>query len=165
MERVGRYPNLAMWVAAIRAETHGRVRASLTGKPIIHYSASRADMVRLRQGLFRVAEMHVAAGATKIIPGIVGLPYELEPSEIHRIADGPLDPRAYIALLTHLFGGCIMGADPSKSVCDGDGVVHHTDNLLIADASCIPTTIGVNPQHTIMAIAKLRADQLLAQRG
>ena len=165
MERIGRYPHLAMWVAAIRAETHGRVRASITGKPIIHYRACRADMIRLRQGLFRVAEMHVAAGATKIIPGIVGLPFELEPTEIHRIADGPLDPRAYIALLTHLFGGCIMGADPAKSVCDGDGVVHHTDNLLIADASCIPTTIGVNPQHTIMSIAKLRAEQLLNQRN
>ena len=45
---------------------------------------------------------------------------------------------------------------------DPQGHVHGYDNLVIADASAIPTTLGVNPQLTIMSLARLRADELLA---
>ena len=49
----------------------------------------------------------------------------------------------------------------STSVCDGAGRVHGHQNLYIADASAIPTNLGVNPQHTIMALAAYLAEQLL----
>jgi choline dehydrogenase-like flavoprotein len=40
--------------------------------------------------------------------------------------------------------------------------VHGYEGLSIADASAIPTNLGVNPQHTIMALAKVWAEGLLA---
>jgi choline dehydrogenase-like flavoprotein len=42
------------------------------------------------------------------------------------------------------------------------GRVRGYEGLIVADAAALPTTLGVNPQHTIMALAKLRADELLA---
>jgi choline dehydrogenase-like flavoprotein len=33
----------------------------------------------------------------------------------------------------------------------------------VADASVIPTNLGVNPQHTIMALAWLFAEAMLAR--
>jgi choline dehydrogenase-like flavoprotein len=89
------------------------------------------------------------------------MPYKLEANEIDQLKDAPLDPRAYVAILSHLFGGCVMGRDPSRSVCDGDGRVHGYEALHIADASAIPTNLGVNPQHTIMALARYWAEGLL----
>ena len=44
---------------------------------------------------------------------------------------------------------------------DGRGKVHGYEDLYVADASALPTVLGVNPQHTIMGIAKLRAQELL----
>jgi choline dehydrogenase-like flavoprotein len=162
MRRFREYRNIAMWVAAVRAESAGTVKAGLFGGPVIRYQLDEPDMHRFRSGLAMVARMHFAAGAKEIIPGIHGLPYKLGPDEIHRIEEGPLDPRCYIAVLSHLFGGCPMSADPRQGVVDGNGRVHGVTGLYVVDASAIPTTLGVNPQHTIMALASVWAENLIA---
>jgi choline dehydrogenase-like flavoprotein len=160
VRRFSKYRHMAMWVAAVRAESAGTVRPGLFGEPVVKYMLDEADMHRFRQGLANVARLHFAAGARAVVPGIYGLPYELGPDEAHLIEEGPLDPRAYIAILSHLFGGCAMSADPRQGVCDERGRVHGVDGLWVADASMIPTTIGVNPQHTIMALASIVAEHL-----
>jgi choline dehydrogenase-like flavoprotein len=161
-KKLTEYRHLAMWVAAVRAESVGTVRPGPFGRPVVHYSFGRADMERMRKGLAIVARTHFAAGARKVIPGIYGLPYQIGPDEVHLIDQAPLDPRCYVAILSHLFGGCTMGADPSRSVVDGSGRVHGYEGLVVCDASVIPTNLGVNPQHTIMGLARTFADRLLA---
>jgi choline dehydrogenase-like flavoprotein len=162
IRRFREYRNIAMWVAAVRAESAGTVKPGLFGNPVIRYHLDEPDMRRLRTGLAMVARMHFTAGAKEIIPGIYGLPYKLGPDEVHRIEEGPLDPRCYIAVLSHLFGGCPMSADPRQGVVDGNGKVHGVEGLHVVDASAIPTTIGVNPQHTIMALASVWAENLVS---
>lgn len=161
MRRLAEYRHLAMWCHAVRAETVGEVRASLFGNPVVHYSLNERDMLRFREGIVRVARLHVAAGARALIPAIAGLPYQIDASEVETLANAPLDPRAYVAVLSHLFGGCVMGADPSRSVVDGLGRVHGHQGLVVADASVIPTNLGVNPQHTIMGLAATFAEALV----
>jgi choline dehydrogenase-like flavoprotein len=162
MERLKEFRHLAMWVHACRAESVGEVRSTLDGRPAVHYTLDRADMLRFRTAMHLIAQMHVAAGARAVIPSIYGMPYKLAPNEIDALKDAPLDPRAYVAILSHLFGGCVMGKDPARSVCDGRGRVHGYEGLTVVDASAIPTNLGVNPQHTIMALARVWAEGLLA---
>lgn len=162
MERVGEFPHLAMWVMAVRSKAIGRVSAGWGGRPSVRYTHTRGDMEKMRFAAHLIAQMHVEAGARAVIPGIYGLPYRLKPDEIGKIKNASLDPRCYTAILSHLFGGCIMGADPAHSVCDPKGHVHGYQGLVVADASTIPTTLGVNPQHTIMALARDKAEHLLA---
>lgn len=161
MERLREYRHIAMWVHAVRAETVGRVLNGFFDKPVVRYSLNRADMERFRKGMAIVARTHFAAGARAIIPGVYGLPYKLGPDDVRLLEEGPLDPRCYVAILSHLFGGCTMGKDPAIAVCDGRGRVHGYEGLVVADASVIPTNLGVNPQHTIMALARLFSEQLL----
>jgi choline dehydrogenase-like flavoprotein len=161
MRRISEYRHLAMWVHAVRAETVGTVTNGFGDKPVVKYTLNRADMERFRKGMALVARTHFAAGARVIIPGVYGLPYKLGPDDVRLLEEGPLDPRCYVAILSHLFGGCAMGRDPERSVCDGRGRVHGYDGLVIADASMIPTNLGVNPQHTIMALARLVSEDLL----
>jgi len=163
MARLGEYRNLAMWCHAVRAESVGTIRASMFGNPVVKYTLNAADMLRFRQGMVLVAKQHVAAGAKAVLPGIAGMPYKLMANEVHKLEDAPLDPRAYIAILSHLFGGCIMGIDPKTSVVDPLGRVHGTRGLVVADASVIPTNLGVNPQHTIMGLAATFAEALLQE--
>lgn len=155
------YRHLALWVAAVRAESVGEVRSGLLGQPVVRYSLDRADMERLRHGLVLVARTHFAAGAKRIIPGVYGLPYFLGPDEVKLLEQGPLDPRDYVGVISHLFGGCVMGSDPARSVVDGRGRVHGHEGLVVCDASVIPTNLGVNPQHTIMGLARTFARGLL----
>jgi len=158
MRRLGQYRHMAIFVQATRAESVGSVGRDLLGRPMVRYSLDRADMERFRAGMVMVAEMHFAAGAHAIVPGIHGLPYSLGRDELDMLREATLDPRAYVAVLTHLFGGCTMGADPARSVVDGRGRVHDTKHLYVMDASVIPSNLGVNPQHTIMGLAKTFAE-------
>jgi choline dehydrogenase-like flavoprotein len=162
MNRLTEFRHVAMWVQACRAESVGEVKRALDGKPAVHYTLDRADMERFRDGMYMVAKTHVAAGARAVLPSIHGMPYKLMANEIDQLKDAPLDPRAYVSILSHLFGGCTMGSDPARSVCDGRGRVHGHEGLYIADASAIPTNLGVNPQHTIMALARHWAQQMLS---
>jgi choline dehydrogenase-like flavoprotein len=161
MDRLTEFRHLAMWVQVCRAETVGEVKSTWSGQPAVHYSLNREDMIRFREGLYTVAATHVAAGARAVLPTIFGMPYKLLPHEIHKLKAAPLDPRAYVSVLSHLFGGCTMGNDPERSVCDARGRVHGYEGLYISDASAIPTNLGVNPQHTIMALARYWAEGML----
>jgi choline dehydrogenase-like flavoprotein len=162
VRRFREYRHVAMWVAAVRAESAGTVKPGFFGGSVVKYRLDDKDMHKLRLGLAKCARMHFAAGAESVIPGIYGLPYKIGPDEIWRIEEAPLDPRAYIAILSHLFGGAPMSADPRQGVVDGEGKVHGVNGLYVADAAAIPTTIGVNPQHTIMGLASAWAERLVS---
>jgi len=55
-----------------------------------------------------------------------------------------------------------MSGDPRQGVVDDHGKVHEREGLYVVDASAIPTTLGVNPQHTIMGLASAWAEELVS---
>ena len=162
MERLADYRHIAMWCHAVRAESTGTVRAPFFGsRPVVRYELDGRDMLTFREGMKLLARQHFAAGANAILPGIAGMPFKLGKDDLGLLDDAPLDPQRYIAILSHLFGGCVMGKDPRTSVVDARGRVHGWTGLVVADASVIPTNLGVNPQHTIMGLAATFAADLL----
>jgi choline dehydrogenase-like flavoprotein len=52
----------------------------------------------------------------------------------------------------HIMGTLRMGNDPATSVTDPGGKFHGLDNLYAADGSLFPTSGGMNPSLTIMAL-------------
>jgi choline dehydrogenase-like flavoprotein len=61
----------------------------------------------------------------------------------------------------HQMASCAMGADPATSVVGETGESHDLKGLYVADASTFPTSSGVNPMITIMAIADHVAGAML----
>ncbi len=57
----------------------------------------------------------------------------------------------------HPQGGNALSRDPRKGVVDISFRVHGFENLYVCDASVFPTTIGVNPQLTVMTLADYAA--------
>ena len=57
-----------------------------------------------------------------------------------------------------------MGIDPRTSVVRPDFECHEVTGLYVVDSSVFPTNLGVNPQHSIMAMSRLAATQI-AGRG
>ncbi|MGH2957719.1 MAG: GMC family oxidoreductase, partial [Solirubrobacterales bacterium] len=56
-----------------------------------------------------------------------------------------------------------MGDDSAESVTDLDGAVRGVGGLYVADASVMPTSVGVNPMMTIIACASRVARGLAAR--
>ncbi len=63
----------------------------------------------------------------------------------------------------HLFSSCPMGEDRKRCVTDSFGRIHDLRDLRIADASLLPGPPGVNPQGSVMAIARRNALQFLGE--
>lgn len=64
----------------------------------------------------------------------------------------------------HPCGTLRFGTDPKTSVLDADCKAHDLDNLYVADASFMPSSMGVNPSLTIAANALRVADGIAARK-
>jgi choline dehydrogenase-like flavoprotein len=162
MDRLAEFDHLAVWVVAARAEAEGRVRGAPGRGANINYTPSEADMVKVRTGMRALADMHFAAGALSVQPGIHGLPTRLDRDQLGLFDDAPLDPRAYSLVATHLFGTARMAPDSTAGVVGTDFQVHGLRGLHVVDSSLFPTNLGVNPQHTIMAVAMIAGERIAA---
>jgi len=164
MKRLATYPNVGVWAVQIRARAQGRITTAWGGRDKVKYSVTEEDVRTTRVALGVLSKMMVEHGAKEVWPGVYGLPTATsDPGIIQKLEDGPLDPRAYNYVATHLFGAARMGPDPRSSVVGLDFQVHGAEGLYVVDSSVFPSNIGVNPQHTIMAMARLAATRVAAK--
>ncbi|MAE71945.1 MAG: hypothetical protein CME06_15945 [Gemmatimonadetes bacterium] len=162
VENLRRYPRMTVIAAQIRARAHGRVRSAGGNRPFISFSLTDWDMAVLTKGLRKTCEVHFAAGATEVMPGIFGLPESFRsPDELRVLDDVVLRPNQLTIVATHLFGTCRMGSDPTTSVVSPSFETHDLRDLFVIDSSVFPTNLGLNPQHSIMAMAWVAAERLL----
>jgi cholesterol oxidase len=54
----------------------------------------------------------------------------------------------------HNLGGCHMGSSSANGVVDAEGQVFEYPGLHVLDGAVIPAAVGVNPSHTIAAVAE-----------
>jgi len=159
--RLAEYEHVAVWAAQVRAEAEGTVRPAWGGGARVRLTLTERDVRAARMACTVLAETFFAAGAREVWPGIFGVPSVLRsPDEVKHIAEGPLDPRAYSFIATHLFGAVRMGPDPRATAVGLDFATHEAERLYVVDSSVFPTNLGVNPQHSIMAVARLAASRI-----
>ena len=103
--------------------------------PKIDYTLSENSRRMLDFGLARGTEVLKTAGAKDII------------------TEAPIGG-------WHLMGTARMGTDPTRSVVNEWGRSHDVKNLFVIDGSIFVTSAGVNPTHTIQALALHIADQM-----
>jgi len=156
--RLAELDRYAVVGAAIHAQAIGTVRRGPWG-PSVRYSLTPQDMHKVRQGVRRLGEAMLAAGAREVYPGVAGFDHVVtDPRRMAAIAtEGTLAPKAYAMSMTHLFGTARMGCDPATSVVRPDFRHHDVPGLYVADSSVFPGNLGVNPQIAIMAMAHLCA--------
>jgi choline dehydrogenase-like flavoprotein len=156
--------HLALWAVQLRAFAQGSVRAGPLGAGI-RFDLEPRDVANLRRGLRFTAELLFAAGARQVITGIHGLPERLtSPDQARLLESAPADPACYSLVLTHLFGTARMSLRPADGVVGPDFALHGRHGCYVIDSSVFPTNLGVNPQHTIMAVA-MHAARQIAQRA
>ncbi len=146
------YRHLAQFGLMVSDRSRGSVRLSRRGPPLIRYDIVEQDVAKFRVGLARLDELFRAAGAREVY---LPLPTGVSP-ERARARDLKL-------LAFHPLGTARADADPARGVLDPDLRVHGVEGLYVADGSVMPSSLGVNPQITIMALATRLACHLLGQ--
>ena len=142
----------------ISDRSRGRV-ASVLGRPLVRYDLCAEDTATVHTGLQRLAELMWAAGATRVVLPLAGLP-ELRHEERHRLARHPVRPADLKLMGFHPLGTARAAADPAHGALDGDLALHGAQGIHVADGSAVPGPLGVNPQITIMALATRLADHV-----
>jgi choline dehydrogenase-like flavoprotein len=145
------YRRLALFGLMVSDSSRGSVR-TLARRPLIRYDLVDDDLMRFRLGLARVRELFEAAGAREVY---LPLPHGVRP-EHARVRDLKL-------MAFHPLGTARADARPTHGVVDGDLAVHDLEGLYVADGAAAPSSLGVNPQLTIMALATRLALRLLGR--
>lgn len=145
---------LVLALDAARAEN--RVLIDRNGEPIVDYTLSDPVLDSLLESMKVSARIFFAAGAERV-HAPAGKKFFVERAEQGRLDElivrEKLLPGRVSITSAHLMGGCRMGRDADRSVCDSWGRVHGTDWLYVADASLFPGCSEINPYVTIMALA------------
>ena len=142
----------------------GRVR-TIAGRPQAFYQLADFDADKLKRGVALLSELLFAAGAKRIIMPFAGVEDLTSPDDVRKIFANPVPKSSMEVVTVHMMGTARMGADRSRAVTDGFGMVHDTAGLMVSDASLFPTPIGVNPMETIMALATRAAAYVIDNKG
>ena len=169
-QRMRELPRLQVVLALLRDGFHpdspgGRVTLASDGTPVLDYPLTPYLWEGARRAFVAMADIQFAAGAKEVMPVHGNGPAYTTPAAARAaIASFDLRPLATSVVSAHVMGGCAMGSDPHRAVCDTDGRHHQIANLHVCDGSLFPTSIGANPQLTIYAVAARLATQLTGAR-
>jgi choline dehydrogenase-like flavoprotein len=142
----------------------GTVELNDDGYPILDYPINDYLLDGVRRAWNVMVEMQFETGAKSARPAHKQAKHYMSWSEA-KAAIAELKVAAHKATIgsAHVMGGCAMGDDPERSVTDGDGKLHHLDNLYVMDGSLFPTSIGSNPQLSIYGLVYKLSGKLAAQ--
>jgi len=139
----------------------------LTGRAFEFNLADSGDLIKIKKAMRAMVELGKLAGARSVViplnPGI-----HVDLSNQHSYQSFLEDFDAYelkqsdlILSTAHPQGGNAMSGNPNiEGVVGTDFKLKGYDNVYVTDASVFPTSIGVNPQWTIMAMSSMAADQI-----
>ena len=177
LRRMASYDQLARFGVVVGTRPDGRVKRTAFFRDTfgpVDWRMAPEDLATMKRGIATAARIHLAAGAREVFVASF-LDCRLDAAELVR--GGVPDAEAIAARVdaaigspadlllnsSHPQGGNPMSDDPRVGVVRSDFRVHGTDNLFVADASVFPTSVHINPQLTIMAMAGLAWEQGVAE--
>jgi hypothetical protein len=152
-QRMQRYRYYAQGGVMVGTDPTGVIKLDHKKRVTIDLKLSKGDVQRLRDGVKRLSEIFLAAGAVRVLPSVykeVELRTAQDVALLDQVGKRPED---YLLGSAHPQGGNAMGDNPARSVVSNELRVHGFENLYVADASIFPTNIWANCQATVMAMA------------
>jgi choline dehydrogenase-like flavoprotein len=161
-DMLSKYKSMASWDVWVSGEDSvGRIRAMPAGRPQIFYNVGMGDVRRMQEGTAKLIEMFFAAGARSVLPGIHGLPASFDSVEAAQtIRRASISPQDLPTGSNHVFGTAAMGGDRKRHATDSWGALYDVDDLYCCDTSLFPSSPGVNPMLTAMALADRLGDTI-----
>ncbi|MBI4042228.1 MAG: GMC family oxidoreductase [Deltaproteobacteria bacterium] len=156
---MAQFSHIASYGFLVSEDTRGSIR-HVGEKAIVFYQLEKKDVDRFIKGTEILAELFFAAGAKKVYLPIPPLPVLDNSGDIGKIRSAKLRGKDFELFAFHPMGTCRIGNDPHHSVVNQNLEVHDVEGLFVCDASIFPSSLGVNPQLTIMTFATRLANYL-----
>jgi choline dehydrogenase-like flavoprotein len=146
-------------------EEGGTVSLRRDGRVRLDYPIRPPIWEALREGNKALARMQLAAGA-RLVRSLHEDPVVIRSeADLGLLDRAPWEPLRVAVFSAHPVGGCALGRDPERSVVDSRLRLHWLENVYVVDGSVFPTSLGVNPQETIFAVAHWASDHIAAASG
>jgi choline dehydrogenase-like flavoprotein len=153
---------MAIYYAMIRGGRGSVRNAPFHRDPLVHFHLERHDLASVAEALRKLCQCLFAAGAVTLYPTLAGGLCLTDEADLTNLPD-VLSPGRVNLVAIHLFSSCPMGEDRRGCATDSFGKVHGNYNLYVADGSLLCGPPGVNPQGSIMAIARRNALKFLGK--
>ena len=154
-----RYPGISQFGLMVSDLSRGSVHER-AGLRQIRYFLNRDDVATFKRGIELLCELYWAAGAKVVYPPIEGIA-ELHDGDMRPVRECDLRAGALTLLAFHPLGTARADARSQHGVVDENLKVRGVEGLYVGDGSVVPSSIGVNPQITIMTLATRLAFHLL----
>ncbi len=161
-EIMEQYAHMASFGFLIEDRSIGVLRLGAS-RPQLFYQLGKPEIEKLRRGVEMLARIFFAAGAREVFAPISGFETLRSEAEIERLLTARLDPSMFELSAFHPLGSCRASRDPARGVIDPELEAHDVQRLFVADGSIFPSSLGVNPQLTIMAFAQRAARHVHAR--
>jgi choline dehydrogenase-like flavoprotein len=149
-----RYVHLSCIGVVVGSQRNGRVKPGFRGKGMkLDYVPTDADLKLMIRGNKLAARIHFASGALRVMPMTFRSLSYSSVEEVDQLDDVVLDNTDIGLHTSHPQGGNAVSRDPAKGVVDERFKLHGIDNVYVCDASVFPSSVTVNPQLTVMALA------------
>jgi choline dehydrogenase-like flavoprotein len=164
-EKMSLYNHMMTAATLVEDEAEGRVVLGPDRQPYMFFDLSPRDVATVHRGVALTTELLFAAGARRVLLPFADLPALAGADEIGRIHARPRVAAGIELMTVHIMGTARMATDHRRGATDESGAVHGVPGLVVADASVLPSSIGVNPQETIVAMALRNADRWVDALG
>jgi choline dehydrogenase-like flavoprotein len=154
-----RYRHMAAGGALVGTTTPGRVKPGRAA-PVIEYEPSAADLGRVVDGIKLLGRIFLAGGAARVMPATFAWREYATAGGLDDLDRLVRDNADLMLTSAHPQGGNAIG-ERGQGVVGPDFRVHGFANLFLCDASAFPSSVGVNPQLTVMGLAQLAATTML----
>jgi choline dehydrogenase-like flavoprotein len=152
MQAAGR---MVAYGVVVGTEDNGRVLPwSLSGASF-DFSPIKRDLTKMMRGMDTLIRMLLKAGARRVIVNTwdnLVFTRERDLTQLPRVVE---DPRFLTVASSHPQGGNALG-----KLLDERFRVRGYENLHVADASVFPSSVQVNPQMTVMALARYAGERM-----
>jgi choline dehydrogenase-like flavoprotein len=160
-ENMRRYKHMTCLGVVVGTESNANVTTSWPGRePKLEYKPTNADFVKLKEGLRLAGQIGFRAGAKRVLPATFRMLDIHSESQLSQIYDEIGDDSDLSVNSAHPQGGNPISKEALKGVVDPSFRVYGTLNVHVVDASVFPSSITVNPQLTVMALAAYAADEI-----
>jgi len=156
-----RYPHLAQFGLMVSDSSRGSV-SERAGRAVIRYDVNAEDLAVFKRGIELLTELYWAAGARVVYQPVEWIG-ELHDGDLGPLPDSELRPADLTLMAFHPLGTARADASPDRGVVDGNLKLHGIEGLYVSDASAVPSSLGVNPQITIMSLSTRLAFHLLGK--
>jgi len=129
----------------------------------IVFKPSEDDIDHMVDGMIHAGRVMLQAGAEYVMPSTVAYHTFATVDELKKLRDivrAAPELQALQLGSAHPQGGNPMSDNPQLGVVDSRFKVHGTSNVFVCDASVFPSSVGLNPQLTVMSLAHYAAQPI-----